>query len=316
MVKSGRIHTPDKFRTAIKITVITLLFSLSPIDIVHADYPIIRALNRNDAVYNQLVQDIGLYYERSAAGDKIPMLQFFRYRTKQEMTLFALASKVNLPYETIATLNGMEHSGTIPPKTTLLLCNLPGLFVPETTTNGLESILHRQKRMQSFLPVSITDEKNVTPVQFRFYPGEHFNSREMSYFLRITFHLPVENGEVSSFFGTRTSPFSGVPLFHSGIDIVARKGTNVTSSKAGYVSELGFDQLFGFYVVIDHGNNYQTFYGHLEKIFVELNQPLNSGMIIGTLGNSGLSTGPHLHFEIRKNGRPVDPVPLLHKEGR
>lgn len=125
-----------------------------------------------------------------------------------------------------------------------------------------------------------------------------------------TFLWPLR-GTISSPFGPRVHPIYGVPSFHTGIDIAVPEGTSVRAAAAGVVTTAGWDGGFGLLVVIDHGNGYQTYYGHLSKILVGAGERVEAAEVIALSGNTGLSTGPHLHFEVQYNGTSVDPRPLL-----
>lgn len=116
---------------------------------------------------------------------------------------------------------------------------------------------------------------------------------------------PVQ-GWTSSGFGERRSPFTGIRTMHHGIDIVAALGTPVIATAAGLVLTKT-DKGFGNYVTIDHGRGIQTYYGHLRRAVVATGQRVVRGMVIGYVGSTGLSTGPHLHYEVQIDGRAVDP---------
>ncbi len=124
------------------------------------------------------------------------------------------------------------------------------------------------------------------------------------------FVWPVR-GTISSPFGPRIHPIYGVPSFHTGIDIAVPEGTPVRAAASGTVTFAGWHEGFGVLVVIDHGNGYESYYGHLSKLLVSVGQSVSAGDVIALSGNTGLSTGPHLHFEVRYLGTPVDPRPLL-----
>ena len=151
---------------------------------------------------------------------------------------------------------------------------------------------------------------------FFFLPGEKFHSVERAFFLGVLFRFPIPRGIISSYFGSRKSPITGGHSFHNGIDIAAPHGTDVLASREGIVTRTATDPVYGKYIVIKHDNDYETLYGHLSESFVELHQRVNSGMIIAKVGSTGLSTGPHLHFEIFRDGQSRDPVLLLHGEHR
>ena len=99
--------------------------------------------------------------------------------------------------------------------------------------------------------------------------------------------------------------------FHSGIDMAAAAGTPVHAAAAGVVTVAWSPNGYGLYVVVRHGGDVTTLYGHLESTALAGGEPVAAGAEIGRVGSTGLSTGPHLHFEVRQAGRPVDPVPLL-----
>jgi murein DD-endopeptidase MepM/ murein hydrolase activator NlpD len=126
-----------------------------------------------------------------------------------------------------------------------------------------------------------------------------------------SFSWPV-TGTITSPFGWRSNPFGGAPEFHQGLDIAAPTGTTVTAAAGGTVILAQWYGGYGNYILIDHGGGYSTGYGHLSAIYVSANQAVARGQAIGAVGSTGQSTGPHLHFEIRINGKPVDPAPRLH----
>ncbi len=126
-----------------------------------------------------------------------------------------------------------------------------------------------------------------------------------------TFSWPV-TGTITSPFGWRSNPFGGAPDFHPGLDIAAPTGTTVTAAAGGTVIMAQWYGGYGNYISIDHGGGYSTGYGHLSAIYVANGQTVARGQAIGAVGSTGASTGPHLHFEVRINGKAVDPAPRLH----
>ncbi len=114
-------------------------------------------------------------------------------------------------------------------------------------------------------------------------------------------------GFETSGFGYRISPFTGHKQFHEGLDIANRKGTPVIAPANGLVVFTGRKGGFGKLIIIDHGHGITTRYGHLGKILVKVGQRVKRGEKIAEIGNTGRSTGPHLHYEVRLNGVPVNP---------
>lgn len=112
---------------------------------------------------------------------------------------------------------------------------------------------------------------------------------------------------VSSRFGLRVHPITGKTKNHTGIDIASNQGTAVYASDGGSVTLAGWNGGYGNCIMIDHGNGYVTLYGHLSSISVSVGQTVSQGATIGAVGSTGNSTGPHLHFEVLKNGTRIDP---------
>lgn len=124
------------------------------------------------------------------------------------------------------------------------------------------------------------------------------------------FMAPVK-GSITSPFGERIHPIKGTKSFHSGIDIGAPLGTAIRAPKDGTVKFVGTSGWYGLTVILDHGNGVTTVYGHCLSFNVDKNQEVKRGQIIAKVGSTGVSTGPHLHYEIRINGNAVDPAQYL-----
>jgi len=118
--------------------------------------------------------------------------------------------------------------------------------------------------------------------------------------------LPLSGG-INSPFGPRLSPWTRTPEFHAGIDFAASAGTSVKATAAGVVRFAGTAEGYGESIILDHGAGIESRYGHLQRIGVTRGQFVERGQLIGLTGNTGRSTAPHLHYEVRVNGRPVDP---------
>lgn len=124
------------------------------------------------------------------------------------------------------------------------------------------------------------------------------------------FNWPI-SGRIVSRFGYRRHPIWGGYHLHSGVDLAASYGKPIISADSGEVIFSGWWDGYGKAVVIDHGRGYTTVYGHMSRVYMQTGQKVEKAQVIGLVGSTGYSTGPHLHFEIRFNGRPVDPLPYL-----
>lgn len=132
--------------------------------------------------------------------------------------------------------------------------------------------------------------------------------RENREFMVMTPSIWPAEGHLTSTFGYRTSPFTGKTVLHAGLDIANRIGTPVVASARGTVTFSGWQNAYGNCITIDHGNSITTRYAHLAKSVVKEGQAVNRGDMIGAVGNTGRSTGPHLHYEVRVGGVPVNPM--------
>lgn len=125
------------------------------------------------------------------------------------------------------------------------------------------------------------------------------------------FVWPLE-GRISSGFGWRTISVAG-NRFHGGIDIAAPSATPVRAARGGVVTRAGWVGAYGYLVVLDHGGGWQTRYAHLSRIDVRVGERVAQGTVVGLVGSTGASTGPHLHFEVRRDGQALDPLAYLER---
>jgi murein DD-endopeptidase MepM/ murein hydrolase activator NlpD len=177
-----------------------------------------------------------------------------------------------------------------------------GTETPEASVaNRLDKLLDLKfDRMKKDLLVDVNDLDIL---------GETLDGRRML-LESVPNGWPVR-GTLSSVFGVRNSPFTETPVFHHGLDIVARAGVPVVASAPGVVVKSGYESLYGNAVVVDHGAGYRSLYAHMSSCSVEEGAFVNRGEELGKVGSTGRSTGPHLHYEVRVNGLPVNPARFL-----
>lgn len=142
--------------------------------------------------------------------------------------------------------------------------------------------------------------------------GELITGRQLEQDAAIT-GRPVITGWVSSGFGRRVDPFTGRMAWHNGVDFAGRPGDDILSIGAGVVTYSGNRPSYGLTIEIDHGNGYLTRYAHAQELLVELGEIVGQGQIIALIGSTGRSTGPHVHLEVFKNGRVVDPATYIRR---
>ena len=286
---------------------------------LYSDYPEIHFLNMRDPVFRQLQESIASFYKTESRnrireqGNKLkyPELLIFTYYPQRKADLFSLAAEFNLPYDTLATINRVSTAEDFQKLDKIYIPNLPGIFVPVNPQSTLEDIMYswRIAQRKEYRRVILATDRGKS--EFLFYIDDRFHPIERAYFLKILFRFPLPRGIITSPYGERISPFSGHPEFHTGIDIAAPEGTDVYAVRDGSVEETGFNRVYGKYVILKHAGGYETLYGHLSSIAVRLKNRVRSGMVIGKVGSTGMATGPHLHFEIRRKGKTTNPVPLF-----
>ncbi|EKD42161.1 MAG: peptidase, family M23/M37 protein [uncultured bacterium] len=122
---------------------------------------------------------------------------------------------------------------------------------------------------------------------------------------------PLPSLDISSAFGIRRDPFKHKLKHHDGIDLKGKQGTPIEAAADGKVSYSGVMKGYGNVVILDHGNGYETLYAHNQKNDVTVGESIKQGQVIGNIGKTGKATGPHLHFEVRKDGAKINPVTVF-----
>lgn len=176
-----------------------------------------------------------------------------------------------------------------------------GMETQEAAAARLDRLL--ELRFEQMKKDVLVDAKNLDALR------EELDSRRIA-LESIPALWPVR-GILSSGFGVRTSPFTDTPVFHHGLDIIARTGVQVRAAAAGKVVRSGYESLFGNVVVLEHGYGYRSLYAHLGERMAAAGDIVQKGDPIGTVGDTGRTTGPHLHFEVHVNGLAVNPSRFL-----
>jgi murein DD-endopeptidase MepM/ murein hydrolase activator NlpD len=283
-----------------------------------SDFPVITRLDIRDLAFNQYLADVENARRRVAnqsrtgenAAGLTEALTVYAYTPGEGDDIFSLAARCNMPYAALATLNRIPHPGSL--TGTLLLPSMPGIFIPETPESDLERILRSSRAENTGIPITITH--GGSRAVFLFIPGTDFSATERAFFLNFAFRFPLRTYRLTSPFGLRRNPVTGTIRIHEGLDLAAPEGTEVFAARDGVVTDLGEDPIYGKYIVIQHGENWVSLYGHLSAIQTTLRSAIRTGALIGKVGSTGQSTGPHLHFELRQNGRAQDPGKLLFRD--
>ena len=275
------------------------------------DLPVIESLSPSRA--NTILKDFNSIVEsnskRVSAGRE-PEIMFFTYKNTERFTFQGIAARTCINQETLATLNQIENAQDEVKGRTFIIPVVNGLFIPiEKGINSLEVLLQENYSTQTLTKNSIY--YNINGRDYLFLLSKRFTPTERAYFLDSALRLPLDSSSfwVSSEFGKRKNPFSGQMKDHNGIDLAAPEGTPVYAIKDGAVYTcIENDAQFGNYIILTHDLGKMTsVYAHLSKITVERYQNVKKGDVIGYVGQTGMATGPHLHFEIRQGGKAEDP---------
>ncbi|HRD01218.1 MAG TPA: M23 family metallopeptidase [Candidatus Saccharicenans sp.] len=185
----------------------------------------------------------------------------------------------------------------------------PGLGGGEKTDLSLVTRANKEVSpgaIQSIKQRAESVEKNLT------YMYQFFENQSTTLATTPTIWPTV--GWVSSSFGSRIDPYTGRNAFHSGLDIATNLNNPVVATANGVVAQVGFDKYKGNFVCISHGNGLTTEYWHLQKYTVKSGQKINRGQVVGYVGQTGKALGPHLHYEVHLNGKPINPIDYIIEE--
>lgn len=290
-----------------------MMLSARPVLILadSSPYPRILRLTSADPMFKQLSDSIAQAYRAENRNAEWPDFFVAQYTVAAGDDLFSLAARFNLPYETLVTLNRLSQASVLQTGDRLLVPSLHGIFVPELPESDLEILLSSRQEFSASPGIRVTLYDSKASRHMLLLPGQRFSPTERGFFLNPGFRLPVSGAVLSSRFGIRRSPIDGHVRMHNGIDLAAPDGTPVFPARPGRVVEQGHEPVLGKYIIIDHGGGLRSVYGHLSSIKTVLNQNVFSATVIGTVGSTGWSTGPHLHFEIRIGSAPRNPSDFL-----
>jgi murein DD-endopeptidase MepM/ murein hydrolase activator NlpD len=224
-----------------------------------------------------------------------------------------LATSFGLNEDTLISINGIKNTRLIQIGQVLRIPNQDGIFYTVKNNDPLETIA--EKYSSDAAAIQLANElfsDTALSGTVLFIPGARLDWTERQEINGDLFIWPVA-GYITSPYGYRRWPFGSgnIRQFHSGLDIGAPSGTPVRAAISGRVSSVGWDDVLGNYVVISHHSGYRTMYGHMSTVRVKSGAYVGTGERVGDVGSTGMSTGPHLHFTVYKNGVTVNPRTLM-----
>ena len=245
---------------------------------------------------------------RGGIENYVPRLRLIEYTIEKGDTLWNIAIKHDVDPDSIISCNVFTNVHAIHEGDVILIPNIRGIFVNVQDRDTIFQYSTKYKVAPDFImEVNNLRTNELSPGMKIFLPDVKFSNMERAYALGEAFNKPAR-GRLTSRYGYRRDPFSRKRSFHRGIDIANRVGARVYAAQEGRVIYAGPRYGYGNVVILKHRFGYKTLYGHLNEIVVKEGQRVRSGQIIGTVGNSGRSTGPHVHFEVWHKNRTIDPL--------
>lgn len=232
---------------------------------------------------------------------------YINYKVQKGDTLISISKGFGIPIPILLDWNPSLSPSNLKVGDSLKVPLIPGImYKPDKTLTISEIAKYFFIDQEEILAVNPSLGSKVTAGKEVFIPVGKVSTT----FTRLADFIWPAYGTISSDFGWRLHPVYGNNKFHTGIDIKVPIGTPVFASRSGKVKHAGWMTGYGNLIIIDHGD-FETYYGHLSKINVYVGLEVEKGDFIARSGNTGVSTGPHVHFEVRKYDEPNDPVAYL-----
>ncbi|MDA3899474.1 MAG: M23 family metallopeptidase [Spirochaetes bacterium] len=291
-----------------KKIVLTILL-LSTIYHLHAKELVFKNLSRSSDEIKQLRTDIRdtIFTVKSNRDEtQIPDLKFYKYKLQRGDNFWNVIARTTLNIDTLMTVNQLENPSDIDVGSTIFIPNMRGVVHRVNRGETINDIAIKYKVNPRY--ITYVNKMDSLSKEFVFIPCGDLTKDERSLFLSSGFRKPLDKIQVTSGYGRRIDPFLKVPTFHSGVDFRCSVGTSVRASRNGTVTFSGVNSNYGKLIIIKHSSGYESYYGHLSKFLVKEGQTVRAGQVIAKSGNTGRSTGPHLHFEIRQNGSVLNPL--------
>jgi len=239
------------------------------------------------------------------------MVLYTSYKVQPGDTISGIAINTGLNDGTLLSVNRVKNSRLLQVGQVLKVPNQDGILYQTAKGDSLEAIARKYESSPEAIVVgNELFSENIPAGAQLFIPGAKMDPTLQQEINGDLFIWPVR-GYISSPYGYRSSPFTGLRQFHSGLDIAVPTGTPIRAAMSGYVVTVAYNDTYGNYVVIRHHSGYRTLYGHMTHSAVKTGSFVGTGTVIGYAGSTGLSTGPHLHFTVYKNGVTVSPRTLM-----
>lgn len=241
-------------------------------------------------------------------------ISYQTYTVKSGDTISGICVKFGLKnISTVIAVNNISNVRQLYAGQKLTIPSADGTFHVVKKGENLSTLVEKYKiSLETLLDVNELSSDELSVGQKIFIPGATLDAKTLRQAMGETFKIPIKaKFRWTSPYGARIDPIKGTKSYHKGTDMACPTGTPVYASLYGRVSFTGVSNIYGNYVIISHDNGYQTLYAHLSKILTKKGQWVEQGSKIGLVGNTGYSTGPHLHFSVYKNGKSINPMSVI-----
>ena len=232
---------------------------------------------------------------------------FSHHKVKSRESIWSLVKKYGISIDSIITLNNIKNINFLPVGKKIKIPPFSGVYHKVKSKESPYSISKKYKTsLEKIKKYNKINNNYLAVGDVLFIPDAKLPTSERKLLFGTFFTNPVK-GRISSKYGMRKHPIHNKMMFHRGIDIASYAGSKVYAAASGKVIFAGYKGGYGKYIIVRHNNGYQSAYGHLSRILVKKNDKVTQKTLIGKVGNTGVSTGPHLHFEITYKGKYINP---------
>lgn len=244
------------------------------------------------------------------------VITYQTYRVKAGDMIGYIADEFGVTQDTLISVNNIRQTRLIQVGQYLKIPSMPGIIYTVKSAGETPTTIAAKYDVDAdkcALVNSMSTDTSLTAGASLFIPNAELDWVTRQEINGDLFHKPLHNRYwLSSYYGWRNSPFDASRrTFHGGIDMASPSGTPIYAALDGRVTATGYNATYGNYVIIQHHSGYKTLYGHMSSIACKQGNFVYTNTVIGRVGSTGLSTGPHLHFTVYKNGKTMNPLSLI-----
>jgi len=304
-----KIKTPEKYAFQLDVDNI----ASQTMQYASTGIPSILSVIPDQPVPEQIPEQAETVQKADETTQELITFQWRQYKVQKGDSVSSIAKKFGVSIGAVIASNNISNARRLQEGVSLRVPNIDGIPYSIKAGDSLSKI-SASFNVPLDVILDINDLKSdiIKAGETIFIPGARMNDLDLRMSLGELFIYPVQSKHLTSGFGMRKDPISGELNFHTGIDLRANSGSTVMASMEGVASVISENWLYGKHIILSHPNGYKTLYAHLSSISIKKGDKVAQGRKIGEAGNTGYSTGSHLHFTVYdKNGKLINPLDLL-----